>query len=384
VLRHLKVLQISPAFYPATYWGGPIYSLYGLCNALAQISEVELRVLTTDTAGPRVSDSVKVTGSPMIYQPGYEVYFCHRQLGASFSADMLKRLRSLIRWADVVHLTGVYSAPTVPTLLLCRILGRPLVWSPRGALQRWEQSTNRLSKKVWELICNSLIKPEQCLLHVTSEGEAGESSARIPRASVVIIRNGTEVPSDLPERQWRPTGHLRITYMGRLHPIKGIENLIEAMKVLGDDTVSLKLFGDGDREYSLRLRNLVDRCGLGHWVALEGHVSGKAKLKSFMETDICVVPSFSENFAMVVAEALAHGVPVIASKGTPWRDLEKHECGLWVDNSPEALSQAIKRLSACSLDKMGLRGRNWMKDHYSWEKVAAEMFLAYRRLASEA
>src|SRR5215467_15665864 len=114
----LKLLQITPAFYPATYWGGPIYSVYGLCNALAKNAEVELRVLTTDTAGPQLSESVDVTGFPMNYPPGYEVFFCHRQWGASYSTEMFRRLWSMIRWADVVHLTGVYSPPTIPTLLL--------------------------------------------------------------------------------------------------------------------------------------------------------------------------------------------------------------------------------------------------------------------------
>jgi glycosyltransferase involved in cell wall biosynthesis len=380
----LKLLQITPAFYPATYWGGPIYSVYGLCNALAENSEVELRVLTTDTAGPQLSESVEVTGFPMTYPPGYEVFFCHRQWGASYSTEMFRQLWTMIRWADVVHLTSVYSPPTIPTLLLCRILGKPLVWSPRGALQRWEQSTNRLSKKVWELICNALAKPEQCLLHVTSEGEAVESSRRISRAAISVIRNGIEMPSDIPEREWRPAGQLRITYMGRLHPIKGIEQVIAAVQYLANGTVNLNIFGVGEEDYSQSLRELVERLGLQHVVSFKGHVTGRDKLQAFLHTDICVVPSFSENFAMVVAEALAHAVPVIASKGTPWQDLEKHGCGLWVENSPEELAQAITRLAACPLYEMGIRGRIWMKDYYSWDKVSAEMLFAYRRLVAQA
>ena len=320
----------------------------------------------------------------MKYPPGYEVFFCHRQWGASYSTEMFRRLWTMIRWADVVHLTGVYSPPTIPTLLLCRIFGKPLVWSPRGALQRWEHTTNRFSKKVWELICNPLANPERCLLHVTSKREAQESNRRIPRAAISVIRNGIDLPSDTTAREWRPAGQLRITYMGRLHPIKGIEHLIEAVHSLGNAVMNLNIFGAGDEGYSQSLRALVERLGLQQVVSFKGHVAGRGKFHAFLDTDICVVPSFSENFAMVVAEALAHAVPVIASKGTPWEDLEKHGCGLWVDNSPQELARAIRRLADCPLSEMGISGRNWMKEYYSWDKVSAEMLLAYRRLVAQA
>src|SRR5437867_6880662 len=149
----VRLLHIIPAYYPATYWGGPIYSVYGLCNALAKTPGVSLRVLTTDTAGPSRSDSVEVTGVPMRYPGGYEVFVCRRRWAASVSPGMLLRLWPMIRWADVVHLTAVYSPPTIPTLLISRLLGKPLVWSPRGALQRWEGSTRVMSKALWEWVC---------------------------------------------------------------------------------------------------------------------------------------------------------------------------------------------------------------------------------------
>jgi hypothetical protein len=154
-------------------------SVYGLCNALAGRAGMHLRVLTTDTAGLKLSESVPVTNFPMIYPPGYEVFFCHRQWAASFSTDLLLRLWPMIRWADVVHLTAVYSPPTIPTLLICRLLNKPVVWSPRGALQRWEKTRKPLVKKVWERICNALICRTRCILHVTSDKETRESFSRI-------------------------------------------------------------------------------------------------------------------------------------------------------------------------------------------------------------
>ena len=377
----MKVLHITPAFYPATYWGGPIYSLYGLCSALAKNSQVMLKVLTTDAAGPRRSDSVSVTGFPMLYPGGYEVFVCRRWWAGTVSPGMFLRLWPMIRWADIVHLTAVYSPPTIPTLLICRLLGKPIVWSPRGALQRWEGATKLLAKGIWERICNAFLYRGKCVLHVTSREEAADSVARIPNARVEIIPNGVDVPEALPARDWLPGGRLRLLYMGRLHPIKGIENLLQALKLLEDETVTLKICGNGDAAYSFALMELTHQLGLERSVSFLGHVDGKEKLNVFMQADVCVVPSHTENFGMVVAEALAHAVPVIASQGTPWAGVEARDCGLWVNNSPESLVAGIESIRHKALPEMGMRGRDWMKEEFSWAAIAGTMFIIYTDLA---
>ena len=83
---------------------------------------------------------------------------------------------------------------------------------------------------------------------------------------------------------------------------------------------------------------------------------------------------------MVVAEALAHGVPVVASRGTPWAKLEEKECGLWVDNSPEFLAQAILQIRTRALSEMGVRGRDWMMREFSPDAMAEEMMGNYKSL----
>jgi glycosyltransferase involved in cell wall biosynthesis len=354
-------------------------SVYGLCNALAGRAGMHLRVLTTDTAGLKLSESVPVTNFPMIYPPGYEVFFCHRQWAASFSTDLLLRLWPMIRWADVVHLTAVYSPPTIPTLLICRLLNKPVVWSPRGALQRWEKTRKPLVKKVWERICNALICRTRCILHVTSDKETRESFSRISNSEPAVIPNGVDVP-ELPNREWQPAGTLRLLYLGRLHPIKGIENLLRAVTLLNDRSVSLSVYGSGEDRYVESLKTLAGVLRLKDSVVFQGHVIGAQKLQAFIQADVCVLPSFSENFGMVVAESLAHGVPVIASTKTPWQDLEKNRCGMWVDNSPATLAQSIEGIRNEPLAEMGRRGRAWMGKEFSWESAALSMSSLYQQL----
>jgi glycosyltransferase involved in cell wall biosynthesis len=297
---------------------------------------------------------------------------------------LLKKLPELVRRADVVHLTATYSFPTIPTLVLCRLFNKPLVWSPRGAIQdahEWEGTKRRLLKRLWEWLCNILIRPGRMVAHTTAERERVATQKRLSRATAVVVPNGVDVPDILPTRDWLPDGKLRLMYLGRLSPKKGIENLLKAMSLLDDPSVSLTVYGTGDTSYTARLKSLAGQLGfLRGVVSFAGHVDGEAKSAAFANADICVIPSYTENFCMVVAEALAHGVPVIASHGTPWDEIEEKRCGLWVDNSPESLAQAIIRIRALELPEMGIRGRDWMMTEYDWSVIALAMQNIYRSI----
>jgi glycosyltransferase involved in cell wall biosynthesis len=379
----LNVLHVVPTFYPATYWGGPIFSVYGLCNALASLAECKLRVLTTDAAGPSRAQALQFAGFPVRYEPGYDVFFTRRRWGRDVSPKLLTRLPEMIRWADVVHLTGTYSFPVIPTLLGCRAFGKPVVWSPRGALQRWAGSTRPLAKSVWEGVCNLLLPAGRTVLHVTSQEEGSESALRVRKVSVRCIPNGIDLPGCPSERRWKAGGRLHLLYIGRLDPKKGIENLFAAVGKLPEMSLRLVVCGKGDEEYERALHRLASDLQLEEQVEFRGHVEGEAKRQAFLDADLSVVPSHTENFGMVVVEALAYGVPVVASKGTPWQGLEAKGCGLWVDNSPESLAEAIASMSGKDLAAMGRRGREWMEAEYSWESIARRMMVLYKEMAAQ-
>jgi glycosyltransferase involved in cell wall biosynthesis len=109
-----------------------------------------------------------------------------------------------------------------------------------------------------------------------------------------------------------------------------------------------------------------------------GEVIGTAKHQLFANTDITVVPSYTESFGIAVAEALAHGVPVVAGRGTPWKRVEEIGCGLWVANEPESLAEAIKQMSRMLLSEMGLRGRVWMQREFAWPLVIQRIAQVYQ------
>jgi glycosyltransferase involved in cell wall biosynthesis len=369
----MRVAFVTPAFFPAVRYGGPIRSLLGLVRGLVRRG-VAVRVLTTDADGPTVLP-VDTTREFEI-EPGLRVRYARRLAGEATSLEFIRLLPEYVRWSDVVHLTAVYNFSTMPVLAIARWARKPLVWSPRGGLQRWERTDRRCLKHAWELACRALA-PENTIIHVTADDEAAQTVRRMPHLHLEVVPNGVEVPQ-MVRRPQHEEG-LHVLFLGRIHPIKGIENLIDALSLLDESCPAhLTIAGAGDAEYQhlleqrVRARNLEDR------VAFVGAVDEQSKAGLFARTDVLVLPSHTENFGMVVVEALARAVPVIAAKGTPWAAVEREGCGLWADNSPQRLAEAISLIHMADREAMGQRGRAWMQREFDWNAIAARMLEVYK------
>jgi glycosyltransferase involved in cell wall biosynthesis len=377
----MNIAHVVPSFYPATAYGGPLESVYALCRASASQGS-QIRVLTTDADGPKIIETVEKE-KEMFLSDHVTIRYCHRQWPESISFSLLQSLRAYVAWADVVHLTAVYSFPTLPTLAFCKAMNKPVVWSPRGALERWKGTRKQAGKALWEFVCRTLA-PQQWVLHVTSEEEGQKSLMRFPGLRTAVIPNGVDVQE--PKTQTNHPDALRLLFLGRLDPKKGIENLLEACHQLPSSlgrSWSLKIAGAGTPEYEQKIRTLIASHALQERVTLVGFVQGEKKRDLLREADVLVAPSHTENFCMVVAEALAAGTPVIASQGTPWKRVEAMDCGLWVSNEPECLRQAISDIRLKPLTLMGERGRQWMKKEFTWESVGRQMNQLYASLKGE-
>jgi glycosyltransferase involved in cell wall biosynthesis len=374
----MKVLHVVPSFYPAYFYGGPIRSTFELCRNLVELG-CEVRVLTTDANG--LGKVLDVDKSEEVELPeGFRVRYCPRRQRHSVSPTLMRLLPTYMRWADVVHLTGVYNFPTLPTVFLGRSLNKPLIWSPRGALQRWEGSSRIGLKAVWDFLWYHTADRVELTMHVTSEQESRETLARFRKLRMAMIPNGVDVPIDL--NRIERNGELRLLFIGRLDPKKGIEALLKACSLVDSAPPwRLAIAGWGAPEYVSQLKERIHALGVKGRVEIIGEVLSEAKKRLFECSDVTLVPSYTENFAIVVAEALAHGVPVIASKGTPWSRLEDMKCGLWVDNDPETLAAAIRSISTMPLQDMGSRGRKWMQNEFSWRSVTNQMLDVYHRCA---
>jgi glycosyltransferase involved in cell wall biosynthesis len=370
----MRVLVVSPAFYPAVRYGGPTRSIHSLCLALGRVG-CTVRVLTTNTDGDDVLDVPTDRDVPMA--PNVTVRYCARVVYHDVSPRLAAALPAEARRADVVHLQAVYSFPTFPTLAIARLLDMPLVWSPRGALQRWERTTRVGAKWIWERGCRALL-PRRAAFHTTAAPEAEATAARMPGIPVAIVPNGVDVPAAIEPRGLG--GRLEILFLGRLHPIKGIDRLLAALRRIERGDLALTIAGDGDPSYRAELERLVSELGLDGRVSFVGFLDGEAKSAALRRAHLLVLPSHSENFGMAAAEALAHGTPVVAARGTPWHDLDRRGCGTWCDNEPAELARGIDRVLSGDLAAMGERGRAWMHEAFSWDHVAREMRVLYEKV----
>jgi glycosyltransferase involved in cell wall biosynthesis len=373
----MKVLHVTPYFAPAFRQGEMAESVYRLCLNVARAG-CDVKVLTTnaDSGGAVLPIS---TRREYVIAAGLAARYCRRHLRSTLSTQLARRLALQIRGADVVHLTSVYSFPVMPTLMACRLFGKPLVWSPRGALLRWRGSRYTSVQWLWRAACK-IMKPGSIRLHFTSADERDQSISRIRGIACVVIPDGVPIPPKIQPKERQSA--LRLGYCGYLRRKSGIENLLAACRILLDSNVAVQLTiaANGDERANSKLKRAIAQAGLEKLVTLLGHLSANGRNRMFADIDLLVAPSFSENFCMPVAEALAAAVPVVASKGTPWQRVEEIGCGVWVDNEPSALAAAVMRMREQPLSEMGRRGREWIAAEFSSDRTARAMCNCYSQL----
>jgi len=364
----LKLLHAIPRIDQEA--SGPAYSVPRLCQALAARGhEVTLSCIAARESIPGVRLDLHPDW-PILKR--FEV-----------STSLARALRRKAGEVDIIHNHSLWSMVNVASGLVVPGRRAKLVTSPRGTLSPWALSRTRQLKR--------LLKPLQWraleradLLHATSEQELADIRAQGLRAPIALIPNGIDVPGDLPAKN--AGERRRVLFLGRIHPTKCIDRLLQAWRGLQTPHAhwDLVIAGRGDETYVRTLRDAAETQGLER-VGFVGPVYGADKTLAYRNADLLVLPSHSENFGMVVAEALAHGCPVIASKGTPWQGLERQACGWWVDHDVETLAvtmDAAMRLPRSHLQAMGERGRAWMQADFSWESIAEQMEDAYGWLLS--
>jgi glycosyltransferase involved in cell wall biosynthesis len=223
------------------------------------------------------------------------------------------------------------------------------------------------------------------LLHATSEAEYKEIRAAGLSNPVAIIPNGVDLPdfsssTDLGTKECQKT----VLFLGRLHPVKGLDDLLSAWKILEplNHNWNLSIVGSGEVGYVNFLRKQVSELGLRR-VQFKGSLYGRQKSEEYFRANLFVLPTLSENFGMVVAEALAHACPVVATYGAPWRDLEIEGCGWWIEQGIDPLMRTLQIAMSEPVDRLLARGRKGLQlveRKYNWLQVAASMELCYRYL----
>lgn len=307
---------------------------------------------------------------------------------------------------QIVHLHGIWSYPIHKCAVVCRKRNIPYVIAPRGMLEAWSLRHKWLKKKLVRILYQDRDLRLAVALHATAEGEGEQFKKLGFTVPVIISPNGVNVPAYFEVRKSNVEidRQRRVLFVSRMHPKKGVLELVEAWAKLATSTTGsarlnnwvcelvYTLNGELEREYEAKVMVRVRELGIERQFIFTGALNDDDKWKAYSRADLFVLPTYSENFGIVVAEALWAGVPVITTKGTPWYELEGYsdhklqvikpelKCGWWIDIGVEPLVKALNDALSLSDEKrhdMGMLGRVLVKEKYTWGAVTKTLKIAY-------
>lgn len=295
---------------------------------------------------------------------------------------------------DLYHANALWMGMNHDTCRIARKLGKPYIISPHGMLYPTALRVHAWKKWILLNLWYNKDIHNACCLHATCGREMEHCRAFGYKGAIAVIPNAVVFPDYLKSFQRQSdsfsfiNGKRNIGFLGRLHPIKKVENIIYALELLrggnnGQELISqlcLHIMGKYDDSYESWLNEEVKRLHLENNVEFVGQVSGKEKYNRLCNLSALMVPSVQENFGMIVPEALICGTPVYASQGTPWSELNECNAGWWRDNKPETIANIIKDILLLpneELHEKGKNGRKLMEEKYEQHKVAAMMKRLY-------
>jgi glycosyltransferase involved in cell wall biosynthesis len=355
-------------------YGGPFQSVRKLAQAEMEAGiDVEVMMPWSAEAEAHLGDwaPVKVSADGKIQIP---------PLG--WSAGYGKVLKATE--ADILHTHGLWQHPSWAALAWKRRYGKPHVVSVRGMLEPWAWQHKAWKKRpVWWLWEQWNLQSAS-LLHATSEQEARSLRERGLTAPIAVIPNGV----DLANAEKLKTEMLKrdprmALYLSRIHPKKGLPLLLEAWTKVQPENWVLNIVGPDEGGHLAELKRQVTVLGLVNRIRFSDALTGDAKEAAFRNSELFILPTHSENFGIAVAEAMAHGLPVITTHGAPWKLLEEESCGWWVPVSVDGIAAALDdatRRSPEVLTAMGERGRAVVAERFAWDRIAGEMIACYEWL----
>lgn len=330
----MKVLFPLHLFYPSRV-GGPANTIYWLCKALIRNGHYVAVVTTREGI-----DDGRVDIGRWVDVNGIRVRYCDSK--SKFSIEVLRYALKEVKKVDAVVFSSICFLPNFFIAIAARSRGKIIVWSPRGELFDTAVQWGSKGKGAYFALLNFLMG-KRILFHATSEAEKVSILKYFPNSEVVIIPNYME----LPEREMVDSYYTDLLYVGRIAPIKALENLIDGLaqsKLFFSSHSKFVIVGGVEKQFEDYYHGLLEqvkKLGLQEKVKFVGSLTGKSKFQVYASARYSFLVSNSENFGNVVIEALSQGTPVVASTGTPWAKLPEKKAGFWIQNTPETIAETV-------------------------------------------
>ena len=385
----MNICVVSHSFFPATCYGGPIFSTYELCKKLADLGHNIYVSTTNANCGSRLDlDTSKFIE---IYR-NLNVRYYFEQIYWYFSFALIFGLWKDIKRSELIYIQYIFHYTVPLALFYSWVLNKRVVICPRASLSpwgiNWRGKISSLFKKSW---INLFLRP--FVSNVKWQGcsfiEIKDIKSIFYKADCYELSDGINTSTFSSERSLNYIDVMKkytdkdfskvsdiVFSMGRLHKIKGFDNLIRSFSLVLKNKPDVKLLIAGSDEGSkFFLLHEIKRLGLLDSVFLIGQLDDIEKKEVLSNSSIFALCSHVESFGIVVLEALASGLPVVVSNKTIWKDLEKNKCGIFVSNKEDLFAEAL--LYALDTDYQTSDCVNYVKSRYDIDIVSNDFISSF-------
>lgn len=364
--------------------GGPSRSVPMFVKGLAQIGvDITLMVIQSEDMNLHALDgtSAKIHLLPHNYKK--------------------KDLEDLIRNEkfDIIHGQCIWEPLFHQMRVIADKFKIPYILTPRGTLEPWSLQQSKWKKKIARWLYQDRDLKKCICIYTTAEIEAKHIRDLGFKNPICIIPNGIETDG-YPCRRNAQMVKKQILFLSRIHPKKGIEILIDAFSNINKKRKEFSdwkvlIVGNGEIAYIEKLKQYIKTINMQNQIIVSPPVFGKAKIKTYHESSIFCLPSYSENFGMVIAEAMSCGVPAITTDSTPWELLngEKSTMGasldilgedkrtgwcinLNIENLEKTLLEAMT-MNPEELYELGQKGSKLINENFNYRNVAQKNKILY-------
>jgi glycosyltransferase involved in cell wall biosynthesis len=313
----------------------------------------------------------------------------------SYAPDMSPDLKSLMPQVDLVHIHGLYLYPTIQAARVARQFEVPYIIRPAGALDPYHLNRKVIKKAVFDLLVHNDVLRNASAFHFTTDIEKEISQPRTYGRDGIVIPNGlnlSQIQALAQKGRFRERfpniGSKRIVlFLGRINYKKGFEVLVpafaEAHRQIPD--IHLVIAGNDDG-YLSAVQQLVADHKLVDNVTFAGFLGSAEKYEAYADADMFVLPSYSENFANALFEAMASGTPsIISNKVNSWPEIAAAQAAIVINPDVAELTAAIRDLISDqeSWDALSKRAKDFSWLNYDWSSIANRIEIAYQSILSK-
>ena len=390
----MKVLHVIPSV--AHVRGGLTQAVLEMVKALRS-QGLDAEIATTNDNG---ADSLPVPLQQRVEYQQVPVWFFPRFSPAVASIREFAFSHPLTTWLwqhvsnyDLLHVHAIFSYPSTAAMAIARLKGIPYIAVPHGMLCQWSLQQKESKKKTYLALIERANLNHSQALHLTSSQEEEELSQLNLKAPNFILPHGLSLPTPIPDARHQLRQRLNlpeeepiILFMSRLHYKKGLEYLIPALGKLSHRRFNFILAGNGSPEYEAQIDELLTAAGMRDRTYHPGFVSGETKELFLQGSDFFALTSHSENFGIAVLEAMAGGLPVLATSGVALAStVKQHQLGYVTELDIPAIATAIEHhLNHPQQAKaMGDRARELILNRYTWKQIAARLIETYEAILNQ-